>query len=46
MAESAASLLGSGTSLHGEDIYKDDGIGVDEMKGYSQQPRPLQSLVS
>lgn len=46
MAESAASLLVSGTSLHGEDIYKDDGVGVDKTEGYSQQPRPLLSLVS
>ena len=46
MAESAASLLGSGTSSHGEHIYKNDEVGIDKTKGYSQQLRPLLSLVS
>ena len=46
MAGSAGFMLDSGTSLHGKDIYKSHGIGVDKTEGYSPPPQPLPLLVS
>ena len=46
MAGFAASMLDSGTSLHGKGVQKSNRFCVDKIEGYLPPPRHLPLLVS